>query len=147
MDKLIINKRHELPRTKRIIWDLITLALWLGFIYLWKPLFHVFYRIITFKEPEVEISDWIYDNIHSVTFDHAIFVLIATPVILFILSRLNRYQTPSEHLIYDAEDYVNYFQLDSTELSQCAHSQYVTVYHDEHGHITHLDNQIATRQI
>jgi poly-beta-1,6-N-acetyl-D-glucosamine biosynthesis protein PgaD len=33
-DTLIINKRHEMPRSKRWFWDGITILLWVGlFIY------------------------------------------------------------------------------------------------------------------
>lgn len=142
METLIINKRRELPKTKRLIWDVATILLWLGFIYLWRPVLHVFYRIITSEVPAEEIADWIFENIHSVTFEHAIVVLIATPVILFILSRLNRHQAPSEHLIYHSSDYSNYFNLDNAQLQQCANSQLVTVYFDEHGHIISLDDKI-----
>lgn len=142
METLIINKRRELPKTKRIIWDIATVFLWLGFIYLWKPVFHVFYRIITLNAPADEIADWIYGEIHSVTFEHALYMLIGTPIVLFILSRLNRHQAPSEHLLYESSDYANYFNIDNTQLQQCANSQLVTVYHNDHGHIIRLNNQI-----
>lgn len=142
METLIINKRRELPKVKRLIWDIITILLWIGFIYLWKPLLHVFYRIITSKAPADEISDWIFDNIHSVTFENAIYTLIATPIVLFVLSRLNRHHAPSEHLIYHSNDYANYFHVDDTQLQQCVNSQLVTVYFDEHGHILRLNDQI-----
>jgi poly-beta-1,6-N-acetyl-D-glucosamine biosynthesis protein PgaD len=145
METLIINKRRELPRTKRLMQDAATVALWLGFIYLWKPLLHVFYRIITFKESGEEISDWIFDNIHSVTFEHATLVLVATPIILFILSRLNRHQAPSEHLIYQSSDYSNYFQVNDAQLQQCGNSQLVTVFHDDHGHIIGLSDKIENK--
>ena len=142
METLIINKRRELPRSKRIIWDIATVLLWLSFIYLWKPLLHVFYRIITLNVPPDEISDWIFDNVRSVTFEHAVSMLIATPIVLFILSRLNRHKAASSHLIYDSSDYANYFHLNDTQLQQSANSQFVTVYHDDHGNILNLSNQI-----
>lgn len=142
METLIINKRRELPRAKRVIWDAVTVALWLGFLYLWKPLLIVFYRIITLKEPPGEISDWIYENVSSVTFEHAVFILFATPVVLFILSRLNRHQAPTEHLLFNPADYADYFKVNSAELEECSKSQLITVYHDEHGHIVRLDDRI-----
>lgn len=145
METLIINKRRELPRRKRLIWDIATVALWIGFLYLWKPLLVVLYRILTLKEPPGEISDWIFDNINSVTFEHAVFVLIATPVVLFILSRLHRHMAPTEHLIYDSTDYANYFHINDTHLQECMESQFVTVYHDDHGHVIRLDNQITKK--
>ncbi|MGA9045360.1 poly-beta-1,6-N-acetyl-D-glucosamine biosynthesis protein PgaD [Sulfuricurvum sp.] len=144
METLIINKRHEMPKRKRWLWDALTIGLWLGFIYLWKPLLVVFYGIITLKVPAEEISDWIFENIHSVTFEHAISMLIATPIILFILSRLNRHRGPSEHLIYHASDYSNYFHLDDAQVQQCVNSQLVTIYHNDHGHIIGLNDQITT---
>lgn len=142
METLIINKRHEMPKRKRWLWDALTIALWLWFIYLWKPVIHVFHRIVTSNVEGDEIPDWIFENIHSVTFEHAISMLIATPIILFTLSRLNRHQAPSEHLLYESSDYSNYFQVDNAELERCVNSQYVTVYHNEHGHITHMNNKI-----
>lgn len=143
METLIINKRHEMPKRKRWLWDALTIGLWLGFIYLWKPVLVIFYKIITLEVPADKIADWIYENISSVTFEHAVFVLSVTPVILFILSRLNRHRAPSEHLLYEPSDYSQYFNVDSIQLQQCANSQLVTVYHDEHGHIIRLDNQIT----
>ncbi|WP_081444048.1 poly-beta-1,6-N-acetyl-D-glucosamine biosynthesis protein PgaD [Sulfurimonas gotlandica] len=141
METLIINKRHELPRTKKLIWDIATILLWFGFVYLWKPLLLIFYKIITLEVPANEISNWIYDNIHSVTFTKAVFLLTATPIILFILSRLNRHIAPSEHLIYTSSDYAKYFNLSDANLKQCTDSQLVTVFFDEHGHIIKLDNK------
>ena len=143
METLIINKRRELPKTKRIIWDIITVLLWLAFFYLWKPVFHVFYRIITLDAPVEELSDWIFGEIHSVTFEHALYMLIGTPIVLFILSRLNRHQAPTEHLIYHSNDYSNYFNVDDAQLQECVNSQSVTVYFDDHGHIIRLDNKIS----
>ncbi|MDD5717097.1 MAG: poly-beta-1,6-N-acetyl-D-glucosamine biosynthesis protein PgaD [Sulfuricurvum sp.] len=143
METLIINKRHELPKSKRIIWDIVTLLLWLGFIYLWKPLILVFYRIITLEVPADEIADWIFNNISSVTFEHAVFVLLTTPIVLFILSRLHRHQAPSEHLTYDFSDYADYFGVDNIVLQECVYGQYITVYHDEYGHIIHVNNHIS----
>jgi biofilm PGA synthesis protein PgaD len=143
METLIINKRRELPKAKRILWDIVTVALWLGFIYLWKPLLIVFYKIVTLEVPAEEISNWIYENVSSVTFEHAAYLLITTPIILFILSRLSRHKAPSEHIIYEAKDYAKYFNLDNTSLQECADAQLITVYFDEHGHIIRLSNQIT----
>lgn len=145
-ETLIINKRHDMPKRKRLLWDGLTVSLWLGFIYLWKPVLIIFYGIITSKVPSEEISDWIFENISSVTFEHAISMLIATPIVLFILSRLNRHRAPTEHLIYHSDDYSDYFKLDNTLLEGCKSSQLVTVYHNEHGHITHLDETIEHKQ-
>mgnify|MGYP001765475972 CR=1 FL=1 len=145
-ETLIINKRHELPRTKRIIWDIVTLLLWIGFIYLWQPVFHVFYRIVTLGAPEEELADWIFGEISSVTFEHAVTMLIATPIVLFTLSRLSRHHAPTEHLVYHADDYAEYFNLSNSELEKCTNSQLVTVYHDDHGHISALENQITNNR-
>ena len=144
MDKntLIINKRDEMPRSKVWLWDGITLLLWIGFIYLWLPVFHIFYRIITAEVPAEEISDWIYDNIYSVTFENGVVMLVVTPIVLFILSWLRRHKGPTEHVIYMKEDYAQYFKLEVSQLNTCVDSQLITVYHDEQGQITKLDNHI-----
>jgi biofilm PGA synthesis protein PgaD len=143
METLIINKRHEMPRRKRWLWDAMTIGLWLGFVYLWKPVLIVAYEILTLKVPAEEVSYWIFENISSVTFEHAIYTLIGTPVVLFVLSRLNRHRAPSEHLLYEAHDYAHYFHIDGIQLQTCVDSQLVSVYHNEQGHITHLENDIT----
>lgn len=144
MDKhtLIINKRHEMSRRKIWFWDGITILLWVGFIYLWHPVFEIFYRIITARVPAERISDWIYDNIHSVTFVHGVEMLVFTPIVLFILSWLKRHKGPSEHIIYTYDDYARYFKLEASQLKKCFDSQLVTVYYDDHGQITAIANQI-----
>jgi poly-beta-1,6-N-acetyl-D-glucosamine biosynthesis protein PgaD len=144
MDKntLIINKRHEMPRNQRWFWDGITILLWVGFIYLWHPIFEIFYQIMTSGVPEEEFSDWIYENIHSVTFVHGIETLILTPMVLFTLSWLNRHKGPSEHVIYTEEDYARYFNLEISQLKTCFASQLVTVYFDEQGQIISIENRI-----
>ena len=142
METLIINKRHELPRTKRLFWDFITVLLWLGWIYLWKPLIIVFYKILTLKANPDELSDVILTNIGVIPFHKAIFMLIATPLVLFILSRLNRHVSSTQHLLYQSSEYADYFHVNNTQLKEYINDQYITVYHDEHGHITSLDNQI-----
>ncbi|MDD2698425.1 MAG: poly-beta-1,6-N-acetyl-D-glucosamine biosynthesis protein PgaD [Arcobacteraceae bacterium] len=145
MESLIINKRHELPKGKRIIWDIITILLWMGFIYLWKPVFRVFYHILTLDAPADEIADWIFGEIHSVTFANALKMLIITPIVLFILSRLNRHKAPSNHLIFHGDDYANYFKVEKTHLQQCANSQLITVYFDDYGQIIRLDDKILDK--
>lgn len=139
---LIINKRHEMPRSQVWLWDGITLLLWGGFIYLWRPVFHIFYRIINAEVPAEEISDWIYDNIHSVTFEHGLEMLIVTPIVLFLLSWLKRHKGASEHVIYTDEDYARYFRLDADRLQTYRGSQLITVYHDDRGQITTLQDRI-----
>ena len=145
MESLIINKRHELPRAKRLMWDIATVLLWIGWIYLWKPLIVVFYHILTLKAAPGEMADVILDNISVMPFHHAIFMLIATPLVLFILSRLNRHKSSTEHLLYDASEYANYFGVENTQLQECVNSQLITVYHDDHGHITRLENNIEKK--
>lgn len=147
METLIINKRSALSRSKRIIWDSITALLWLLFIYMWKPVLIIFYKIITSEVPPDEVGDWIFDNISSITFWHAVFMLTATPIVLFILSSLSRNKKSSTHLIYDSSDYANYFHLDDTQLEESINSQFVTVYFDNNGHIIRLDNQILKNEL
>lgn len=131
-----------MPRSKVWLWDGITILLWAGFIYLWLPVFHIFNRIITAEVPAEEISDWIYDNIQSVTFEHGVEMLVGTPIVLFFLSWLNRHNGPSEHVIYTDDDYARYFNLEVSQLKTCFDSQLVTVYYDDQGQITAINNQI-----
>jgi biofilm PGA synthesis protein PgaD len=141
-DTLIINKRHEMPRSKRWFWDGITILLWVGFIYLWHPVFEIFYLIFTAGVPEEIISDWIYENVRSVTFVHGVETLVLTSMVLFTLSWLNRHKRPSEHVIYSQDDYARYFNLEISQLKTCFTSQLVTVYFNDQGQITLIENQI-----
>lgn len=142
MQTLIINKRHEMPKRKRFLWDMFTVLLWMGWIYLWKPLIVVFYKIIMLDAPIAELSDVIYEEVNAIPFEHAIIMLTVTPVILFILSRLNRHRRPSEHRVFETAEYAGYFNIDLAQLETCKGSQLITVYHDDYGHITKVENKI-----
>lgn len=144
-ETLIINKRHELPLRKKLVWDAVTVLLWIGWIYLWKPLFFVFYEMVSLDAPANEISTVIFDEVSAVTFGHAIVMLIATPIVLFILSWLNRHVAPSEHLIYEFDEYAEYFQVDSEKLKESIATQLVTIHHDNNGHIVGFENQISKK--
>lgn len=141
METLIINKRHEMPKRKKFLWDGITVVLWGGWIYLWEPVILVLYKIVMLNAPVSELSEVIYDEVNAIPFDKAVFMLIATPIILFILSRLNRHLAPSEHLIYESDEYAAHFNVDHNELLKSLDSQFITVHHDEVGRITHLENK------
>lgn len=142
METLIINKRRELPLRKKLVWDIVTVALWIGWIYLWKPLLIVMYKMLTLHAQPNEIWKVILSDISVIPFHQAVIMLITTPAVLFILSRANRHRAASEHLIYQPEDYAAYFGIDEAELKTCADERLITVYHDEHGHVTRLDNRI-----
>ncbi len=143
MEQLIINKRDELPKGKRALWDVLTILLWVWFIYLWNPIYHIFYRIATsglsFSD---EISEWIYDNIHSVTFFHAMEMLILTPIILFALARIHRYANIRGKLEYTPDEYASYFDISASRLKKSSESQYITIYHNEFGKIIKLEDEI-----
>lgn len=69
-------------------------------------------------------------------------MLIFTPMVLFILSWLKRHKGPSEHIIYAIDDYARYFNLEVSQLKSSFDSQVVTVYFNDHGQITAIENQI-----
>jgi biofilm PGA synthesis protein PgaD len=139
---LIINKRNEMPFAKKIGWDIVTVLLWAGWIYLWKPLLIVFYKIVTLDAEVDEISNVIFDEISAVTVEHAIIMLVATPTILFILSWLNRHVAPSVHFIYKFDEYAKYFQVDSAKLRDSIDAQLITIHHDNSGRIVDIETKI-----
>ncbi|HUH42436.1 MAG TPA: poly-beta-1,6-N-acetyl-D-glucosamine biosynthesis protein PgaD [Sulfurimonas sp.] len=139
---LIINKRNEMPFAKKIGWDIVTVLLWAGWIYLWKPLLIVFYKIVTLDAEVDEISNVIFDEISAVTVEHAIIMLVATPTILFILSWLNRHVAPSVHFIYKFDEYAKYFQVDSAKLRESVDAQLITINHDNSGRIVDIETKI-----
>lgn len=139
MDTLIINKRHELPFRKKFLWDIVTVLLWIGWIYLWKPIILVIYKIVTLKAEPHELWNVILSEVSVIPFHHAMMMLVFTPIILFILSRLNRHQAPTVHLVYDTDDYARYFDLNEEELAEGIANQLVTVFHDDHGKITKIE--------
>jgi poly-beta-1,6-N-acetyl-D-glucosamine biosynthesis protein PgaD len=139
---LIINKRNEMPFAKKIGWDIVTVLLWAGWIYLWKPLLIVFYKIVTLDAEVDEISNVIFDEISAVTVEHAIIMLVATPTILFILSWLNRHVAPSVHFIYKFDEYAKYFQVDSAKLRDATDAQLITIHHDNSGRIVDIETKI-----
>lgn len=131
-----------MPLRKKLVWDAVTVALWIGWIYLWKPLLIVIYQMLSLKAEPDDIWKVILNDIGVIPFYEAVVMLMSTPAVLFILSRFNRHLSPSEHLIYSPEDYADYFGIDQGTLIACADERLITVYHDEHGQVIRLENDI-----
>ena len=73
---VIINLRHELPLRKRLLSDTATTFLWAFWIYLWWPFFEILRRIVMIHASAEDIADTIFDEIHAVTVEHALMMLI-----------------------------------------------------------------------
>ena len=142
MDTLIINRRHELPLKKRLLSDMVTTLLWACWIYLWWPFFEVLWRIVSIRSSAEDIADDIFDQIHAVTVEHALMMLLGTSAILILIAKLPKYSPQSLHTVYQPEEYAQFFDINSDELVQGLQSQVCTLHHNQVGKIISIQRGV-----
>ena len=147
MDTLIINRRRELPLKVRLLSDVATIFLWGFWIYLWRPFFHVLWRIVRIDAPAEEIAEEVFDQIHAVTFTHALMMLLGTSAILIAIAKLPKYSKRSQHLVYEPQEYARFFGIQPEELKAGLQSQVCTIYHNAEGHITKIETGVPEQKI
>ena len=138
-NSLIINDRHALPLSKKLPWDIATIILWSGWLYLWKPILVIIYNVFMSNLTAEKTSISISKHIDIQSLEHNAFLLIATLTVLYILSRTHQNVPSKDSVTYEPKDYTNYFHLKTTSLQQCKNSQFIDVYHDNEGHIINLN--------
>ena len=143
---LIINRRQDLPRSKRWGSDFFTLLLWCCWLYLWRPFFRVLWKILHLDSGSDGLTNNIFDQINTISFTRASEMLIGTSLLLIIISRVGREHHKVNNRTYQTEDYANYFQLPKAEIEEARVSQEVTVYHDNMGRITHIEPSISLHE-
>ena len=147
MDTLIINLRHELPLRKRILSDAATAFLWAFWIYLWWPFFEILWRIVIIHASAEDIADTIFDEIHAVTVEHALMMLIGTSAILILIAKLPKYRPQSLHAVYQPEEYAQFFAIHPDELVQGLQSQVCTLHHNASGKIVSIQTGVPNNAV
>ncbi|ETD72633.1 hypothetical protein V757_03040 [Pelistega indica] len=136
---LIINQRKSLPYKKRLYSDILTILLWCFWLYLWKPFFLILWKIFKVDQDEDKLINSILNQVDSLTFTHALEMLIGTSLLLIIINKISRRQRDYHKTVYKLEDYANYFDLKTDNLNNAQHAQTITIYHDDSGKIINLE--------
>lgn len=138
-NKLIINERRQLGWRRRILSDVATLGLWLGWIYLWLP---VFRKLIEEHRHHLQLEPMaigVLDTIAPISPWHAAIALVGTSALLLLWRLLPTRQVTHAHTVESLDDYARYFGIDADVIRRAQASRVCIVHHDDHGVIDGIE--------
>lgn len=138
---LIINARHNLSWYVRLSSDTVTAMMWVGWLYLWRPLAHAIVVLKTvgctsFKDGAAKLASCAPATIH---FQSSVIALLGTSAILLLWSLLPSRQVKTAHRVNSLHDYARHFDLHEKDILASRDQQISVVYHDDQGRITGID--------
>ena len=133
-ESLIIDVRDQLPWHNRYFTITMTAMLWLGWLFLWRPLIIGFGYISTQKP---HLINYFFSTFAKLL-EHGFFALIGCAVSLWLWSNFVPSKTKKEVETKSTTQYAGYFNLDTDALIQARQQKIATVHHNAEGRITKI---------
>lgn len=138
-ERMIINARGDLGWRRRVLSDVVTVALWAFWIVLWFPVFHKLHQVILLHEGLAPAAIQVFEAITPISLVHSSIALLGTSTLLLLWTLLPTRQLTHAHGVQTLEDYAEYFELDRNEIVAGRGSRICVVRHDEHGQIVGIE--------
>ena len=138
-ERMIINARHDLDWRRRLLSDVLTALLWIGWILLWLPVFHKLRVVLALHMYFAPAAIEVLDTLTPISLTHSLIALIGTSGLLMLWTLLPTRSLTHAHAAQTAQDYAAYFDLDEGEILAGQQSQVCVVHHDDHGNITRIE--------
>lgn len=138
---LIINARHHLTWYIRLSSDTVTAMMWVGWLYLWRPLAHAIVVLKTvgctsFKDGAAKVFSC---TSGAINFQHAVVALLSTAALLVLWSLLPSRKVKTAHRVNSLGDYARHFDLHEKDIMSGRDQQINVVHHDDHGRIIGIE--------
>ncbi|PNS08552.1 poly-beta-1,6-N-acetyl-D-glucosamine biosynthesis protein PgaD [Solilutibacter silvestris] len=136
----IINARRELGRGRRMLSDVATLLLWVGWILLWIPALH------TLREAHRLNVDWglaaqeAVDTITPISLTHSALLVLGTCALLLLWGLLPN-RKPAVPKTETLEEESLRLQVPRQELQDGRDSRICVVHHDDDGAINSIEHR------
>lgn len=138
-EKLIINARDKIGLGRRLLSDVSTALMWLGWIWLWLPFarkLHEMLRLgIGFGPAAIEVLK----TVSPVSWDHALLALTGTSGLLLLWSLLPTRKAQGAHEAQTLDDYAEHFGLEPEDIETGRDARVCVIHHDDHGHIIGIE--------
>jgi poly-beta-1,6-N-acetyl-D-glucosamine biosynthesis protein PgaD len=138
-DKLIINARRELGWHRRLLSDVLTAGLWVGWFLLWIPVFRKLHQVIRLHLDFGLAAREVLYTVTPISFVHSMIALLGTSALLLLWSLLPKRRVGEAHEARTNLDYARYFQLDEADINLGRESRICVVSHKDDGAITGIE--------
>jgi len=135
-ERMIINARRELGWRHRLLSDVLTACLWIGWILLWIPVFRKLQEVIRLHLNFEPAAREVLDTVTPISIEHSLLALIGTSALLLLWSLLPKRGVTHAHAILSTADYARHFGIAEREIDAGLGSRICVVSHDEDGTIT-----------
>jgi len=138
-DRLIINARPQLNWWRRLLSDVVTVMLWIVWLYLWMPAFHKLQEVIRLKLSFEPAAIEVLETVDPISISHSLIALIGTCALLLLWTLLPKRRVNKTHAVVTLDEYASRFGLNSGLISRARGSRISTVHHDDEGAIVDIE--------
>lgn len=138
-DRMIINARRDLGWRSRLVSDVLTACLWVGWVLLWIPVFRKLHEVIRLHLDFGLATREVLDTVTPISLVHSMVALLGTSGLLLLWSLLPKRRIGEAHAARSTLDYARYFQLDEADINLGHESRICIVSHDEDGAMTGIE--------
>ena len=139
VEKLIINARKQIGWRRRALSDVATAGLWIGWIYLWIPVFLKFHEVVRHHLNLEKAAIEVLEAVAPIPIEHSLVALLGTSALLMLWTLLPKREVTQAHAVEEIEDYAGFFGLAAQEIAAGRASRICVVTHDENGSIVGLE--------
>ena len=138
-DKMIINARRDLGWRRRLLSDVLTAGLWVGWILLWIPVFRKLHQVIRLHLDFGLAAREVLDTVTPISLMHSMIALLGTSALLLLWSLLPTRRVGQAHEARTTLDYARHFDIDESEINAGRDSRICIVSHEDDGAITGIE--------
>ncbi len=138
-ERMIINARSDLSWRRRLLSDVVTAAMWAGWILLWLPVFLKLRSVIRLHLGLAPAAIEVFNTITPISLVYSSFALVGTSALLLLWTLLPTRRLTHAHGVQALEDYAEYFDLDEQDIVAGRDSGICVVRHDDQGNIVGID--------
>ena len=135
-ERMIINARHDLDWRRRLLSDVLTALLWIGWILLWLPVFHKLHEVIRLHVKFGLAAREILDTVTPISIEHSLLALVGTSALLLLWSLLPKRRVTHAHATLSTADYASHFAIAEQDIREGRAARICVVSHDDGGAIT-----------
>ncbi len=135
-ERMIINARRELGWRRRLVSDVLTALLWIGWILLWLPVFHKLHEVIRLHVKFGLAAREILDTVTPISIEHSLLALVGTSALLLLWSLLPKRRVTQAHATLSTADYASHFAIAEQDIREGCAARICVVSHDDGGAIT-----------
>jgi poly-beta-1,6-N-acetyl-D-glucosamine biosynthesis protein PgaD len=135
-ERMIINARRELGWRHRLLSDVLTACLWVGWILLWIPVFRKLHEVIRLHLNFEPAAREVLETVTPISIEHSLIALIGTSGLLMLWSLLPKRSVVHSHVTLSTADYARHFAIPEQEIRDGLDVRICVVSHDDDGTIT-----------